>query len=356
MADPRFVATEAGDGAYIDMICDAYRRARPTSMFAAIAYATHGGVAELSSRLEAMDGWSAVRKRWLVGIDFCRSDPVALEYLNRMPRSEARVFDGRFVVKRDGCVPRVSYHPKLYGFSRNRRAALVAGSGNLSKTGLCVGVEAGMSLANIPAGGPLYPQAWFDRQWRQATRLADIAAAYSDQYADLANRLHPAPTEDDAAPESAGARGQLTASQLRKLAVCDYLWIDAGQITRNRGPVLPGNQLMLKRNTRVFFGFPARDLEPDTAVGHVAVEYAGAVRDDCSLRFSNNSMDVLTLPVPGDQGPPTYDNKTLCFERIGIRRFRLTVGSGRDASRWKRESKAVDGDFQMGSGREWGVF
>ena len=166
----------------------------------------------------------------------------------------------------------------------------------------------------------------------------------------------PALTEEDTAPESAGTHGQLAPAQLRKLNVCRYLWIQVGNLHFNRGPGRPGNQLMLKRNTRVFFGCPARDLARDTALGHVAIEYAGNTRYDCSLRFSNNSMDVLTLPVPGVEGPAAYNQETICFERIGVRQFRLVVGAPRDVTRWKRRSEALDGYFRMNSGREWGVF
>ena len=177
-----------------------------------------------------------------------------------------------------------------------------------------------------------------------------------DRFQSLENRIDPAPTEDDAAPESAGARRQLTPGQLRKLKVCRHLWIQVGNLHFNRGPGRPGNQLMLKRNTRVFFGFPASDLEPDTALGHVAIEYAGNVRYDCSLRFSNNSMDVLTLPVPRVEGPAAYDQETICFERTGVRQFRLVLGAHRDVTRWKRKSKEIGGFLRMNSGREWGVF
>ena len=356
VASMQLRATEPGDGSYLELIAQAYLHIRPTAMMAAVAYATHSGVAELLGRLAAMDGWDQVSKRWLVGIDFCRSDPTALEGLDGQRRSNVRIYDGLFVVGRDRCIPRVSFHPKLYAFRHRRKEAVVAGSGNLSRTGLCVGVEAGLSVCEFPGKDSRFLHGWFNRQWGLATPLADIAVEYSDRFQSLENRTHPAPTEDDAAPESAGARGQLTPGQLRKLKVCRHLWIQAGNLHFNRGPGRPGNQLMLKRNTRVFFGFPARDLGPDTALGHVAIEFAGNVRHDCSLRFSNNSMDVLTLPVPGADGPAAYSRETICFERIGVRRFRLVLGAPRDLTRWKRRSEGIDGYFRMSRGREWGVF
>lgn len=357
MPSIQLATTNPGDRSYIELIAGAYARNQPTAMIAAVAYATHSGVAELLGRFEALDDWGHVRKKWLVGIDFCRSDPMALEELNSLPRSRVRIYDGRFVVGRDRCTPRVSFHPKLYVFQRgNENAAVVAGSGNLSRTGLCMGVEAGVSICDVPDADAGTLETWFDRNWQEATRLSDIAVQYDDRFQALENRSHPIPTEDDVAPESTGKRRQLTPSQLRKLNVCRHLCIQAGNLHENRGPRRPGNQLMLKRNTRVFFGFPARDLDRDTAVGRVAIEYAGNTRDDCSLRFSNNSMDVLTLPLPGGEGPAAYDQKTICFEQIGVRQFRLVLGNRRDVTRWRRQSKAIDGYFRMPSGREWGVF
>ena len=356
MASMQLTATDPGDGSYLELIAEAYSHIQPTAMKAAVAYATHSGVAELLGRLAALDGWDQVSKRWLVGIDFCRSDPIALEGLDGLPRSNVRIYDGLFVVGRDRCIPRVSFHPKLYAFRRRRKEAVVAGSGNLSRTGLCVGVEAGLSVCDVPGRDARSLHGWFNRQWGLATPLPDIAVEYNDRFQSLENRIHPAPTEDDAAPESAGAQGQLTPDQLRKLKVCRHLWIQAGNLHLNRGPGRPGNQLMLKRNTRVFFGFPARDLDPDTALGHVAIEYAGNVRYDCSLRFSNNSMDVLTLPVPQAGGPAAYDQETICFERTGVRQFRLVLGAHHDVRRWKRKSRKIGGFFRMSSGREWGVF
>ncbi len=360
MPNVKFVTTKKNDGSYVDGVAAAYSSVRPTQMMAAVAYATHSGVAELVHRLEAVAKLESVRKRWLIGIDFCRSDPVALGELDGLAKSDVRIHDGTFVVGRNGCCPRTSFHPKVYAFRRNTERAVVVGSGNLSRTGLCVGIEAGAVVAEPSASAFRRFRTWFDGHWEEATPLGEIADGYDARYRAADNRKHPMPTDDDAAPDSAGTGVQLTPVQLRRLNVCKHLWIEAGKLTRNLGPDRPGNQLMLKRNSRVFFGFLARDMSKDTMIGHIAIEYGGEVRDDCSLRFSNNSMDVLTLPLPGSEGPATYDHKTLCFEQVGLRRFRMIVAP-RTRTSWKRRSKSVDGDFRMKGngkkpGREWGVF
>lgn len=352
----RLLATEANDHSYADLIAAACQDSAPTHVRIAIAYATHSGVGELCQCLEPIPSWRRARKQWLVGVDYCRSDPKALRHLDGLTSSQVRIYDGVFVCGRRGCAPRVSYHPKLYVFTRNGSSATVVGSGNLSHTGLRSGIEAAASIRSSNVASIRETIRWFRSMWRSATPLTSIAADYEDQYAAQDNRRQPAPVEDDAAPPSAGRRGQLTPAELRQLRVCDHLWIEAGNLHENRGNGRPGNQLMLKRNSRVFFGFQARELERDSPVGTVAIKYCSEERTDRSLRFSNNAMDVLTLPVPGDGGPAAYDQETLLFVRIGVRRFRLKLAQQGDKANWRRRSKSIGADFRMSSGREWGVF
>ena len=356
MARARLLISDPPDQRYEELIREAYELTRPTCMRVAVAYATHSGVAELIDLLGSSVNWNQLTKKWLVGIDFCRSDPVALNHLNGLSRSELRVFDGKFVVTRKGCVPRKSFHPKLYEFKGTKQSAVVTGSGNLSQTGLQTGVEAGIYLSSANFAEVQELDGWFSLHWRRATPLAGILKQYKVQYRDTANRRHPVPTDDDVAPVSAGRPGQLRPAALRQLNTCINLWIQAGNLHKNRGKKRSGNQLMMKRNTRVFFGFPARDLDTDTLIGHVAIEYDGSLRSECSLRFSNNSMDVLTLPIPGSEGPAQYDRETICFKQVGVRRFRLVLGRPREKSRWRQASKAINGAFKMKSGRQWGVF
>lgn len=356
MAPNDILTTHARDRRYAELIRNAADGLELLRAEAAVAYATQSGVAELCGVLDQVGRWRGAQKRWLVGIDYCRSDPQALAHLDSLPRSEVRIHDGRFVVGREGCPPRVSFHPKVYVFLGRTGVRVVVGSGNLSQTGLRIGIEAA-ALIRSPSARPMAAvTAWHKSLWAAATPLQEIAAAYAARYAAIENRQRPSPVDDDIIPVEAGIRNQITASQLRQLRVCECLWIEAGNLHLNRGPEQPGNQLMLKRNTRVYFGFQASDLEPDTAVGWVAVRHDAHERADCSLRFSNNSMDVLTLPIPGDGGPDKYDREVLLFRRLGVRRFELSLASNGDFQKWKRESRRIDGLFRMASGRRWGVF
>ena len=121
----RLLATDARDGRYMDMIRATFEYTQPQWICAAVAYATHSGVAELDAMLSGLTDWRQTRKQWLVGIDYCRSDPLALAHLNKLPNSKVRIFDGKFVSGRKGCVPRNSYHPKAYLLLGSKRSAAV---------------------------------------------------------------------------------------------------------------------------------------------------------------------------------------------------------------------------------------
>ena len=349
----RLLATHANDGRYLELIKSAYERTKPEHICAAVAYATHSGVADLHDVLSSLPGWRSAKKQWLIGIDYCRSDPLALAHLSGLPKSHVRIFDGGFVATRSGCVPRYSFHPKAYLLFGSSKSAAVVGSGNLSRTGLQFGVEAAAAVRNNSAIADM--KTWFRDQWRSATPLQDVKVRYQGQYESAANRSHPQVSEDDALPESATKGAQLKPHELRKLRVCRHLWIEAGKVTPNRGPKLPGNQLMMKRNTCVFFGFPATDRPQNSAIGVVTIELGGQRTQGRPLRFSHNSMDVLTLPIL-EEGE-AYSQETLHFEQIGVRVFRLTIGSRHEIRLWKKRSKTIEGTFQMKGGRrQWGVY
>jgi hypothetical protein len=112
---------------------------------------------------------------------------------------------------------------------------------------------------------------------------------------------------------------------------------------------------MMKRLTRVFFGFPPLDLSRNSLVGNIYIHYNEHMTQ-CSLTYSDNGMDKLVLPIPGTVGPAEYDAQNLHFEQIAPRHFRLLIGSNRDKAAWRRRSTAVSGAYRMSSGREWGVY
>lgn len=113
---------------------------------------------------------------------------------------------------------------------------------------------------------------------------------------------------------------------------------------------------MMKRLSRVFFGFTSAAVPENTHIGNVEISFNDGQGALFPLTYSDNKMDKLVLPIPGAGGPPVYDNEYLLFRRITPGVFELTIGTNVAKAQWLRRSGAIDGSFHMASGREWGVF
>lgn len=357
---------------YRTLLTEVARAGAVKRLDAAVAYATHGGAVCLVELLTKEMGasWKAVNKRWLVGIDWLRSQPEALDLLDDLENSGVRIHDGKSIVSRLGCTPKLPFHPKVFLFDGEQLDAAVIGSGNLSRNGLLRGHEVGTAIfvgvgsdevAKVLRNQLRDLSAWFEALWKQSTPWSAIRSKYLSVYESKTNFVAITPTDDDAADTddvqvSTGTRA-FSPNQLRQLRAARSFWIEAGTLSKNRGPTLPGNQLMMKRFTRVFFDVPARDVPRDTHVGIVKISHGKFVRDDCTIRFSNNGMDVLLLPVPGQGGPPTYDDRILCFEREKSGTFALTVHPLSAVGQFTKRSDTVGARFGMsGSGRRFGVY
>lgn len=331
----------------------------------AVAYVTSGGACDLVKGLSGVLGgaWGGIEKRWLTSFDYCRTEPIALDVLLSIPNSSVRIHDAQFCLSHGGS-PKVPFHPKAFLIRSNQRDYALAGSGNMSRSGLSRGFEAGLALG-ISRVAPVEPTAlasiqalrnWFSTTWSGAIPLdTPLLTNYSNLFEHKDNLKSPVPTEDDVASSDTGG-GSLSSKDLQKLRVCRHLWIEAGNITKNRGPKLPGNQLMMKRLSRVFFGFNPTAVSENTPIGLVAMKFNGGAMDQYSLTYSDNKMDKLILPIPGNGGPAAYDNHYLLFWRMMPGVFRLTLGGKTEKATWLKRSGAIDGAFKMSSGREWGVF
>jgi hypothetical protein len=331
----------------------------------AVAYVTNSGARDLLQRVSNTLGgdWAAIPKRWITSFDYCRTEPAALNGLLSLPNSSIRIHDAAFCLEHAGA-PKVPFHPKAFLIRTNQRDYALAGSGNMSRSGLSRGIEAGLvlSVSRIPPDEPTATAAihgmstWFSRTWRASTPLtAPLLGSYSQVFENKDNLKAPTPTEDDVASTDTG-RGALSTRDLQRLRVCRHFWIDAGNITKNRGPDLPGNQLMMKRLSRVFFGFDSTAVPENTHIGDVEISFNGGRGAPLSLTYSDNKMDKLVLPMPGVGGPVAYDNEHLLFERVMPGVFKLTIGTKATKANWLKRSTAIEGAFRMSSGREWGVF
>jgi hypothetical protein len=361
-----FFVGQPRDGSVIDHLADLASSGDYGHVDVAIAYATVGGVIELCRAMPP--AFESIAKRWLVGIDWCRSDPDALAMLSKLKNSQVRVHNGASLVLKPGCYPDRPFHPKGFIFWSKSKIALAFGSANLSRNGMTRGHEADLFLQVTHTKANTKSQwaectgakAWFEDLWAKASRLSKVEADYRRRFKAAPKQSRPAPTEDDTASSARVNRAHSFSSEdLVKLRACDSFWVQAGNLHKNRGPALPGNQLMLRALTRVFFEFPADDVPTDTLVGIVAIDLEGTVWSDRTLRFSNNSMDVLALPTENGGQPVSYDGESLLFERIplaGTVQYRLSFGTRADEARWKRASDAIGSTFSMTSGRRFGAF
>lgn len=330
----------------------------------AVAYVTASGAYDLLKRLsETLGGaWAGVSKRWITSFDYCRTEPVALHGLLAVPNSSIRIHNAAFCLEHGGA-PKVPFHPKAFLIRTHQQDYALAGSGNMSRSGLSRGVEAGLVvgvnrvLPDEPAAAVIQAMTdWFSATWASATPLSPaLLARYYELFEHKDNLKAPAPTEDDVASTDTGRRG-LSTKDLQRLRMCRHFWIDAGNITKNRGPNLPGNQLMMKRLSRVFFGFGSIAVPENTHIGDVEIGFNGGQGAQFSLTYSDNKMDKLVLPIPGAGGPPAYDNECLLFLRTNPGVFQLTLGTKPLKAQWLKRSSAIEAAFRMQSGREWGVF
>src|SRR5947209_6941217 len=92
----RYVSQPSGGTNYLSLFRLALDTARFSRFDAAVAYATVGGVESLDDTLQRGVGgqWPHIKKRWLVGIDWCRTEPLAFDRLASMPRSRVRIPSG----------------------------------------------------------------------------------------------------------------------------------------------------------------------------------------------------------------------------------------------------------------------
>ncbi len=364
---------DAGAGVVEETAADLGRIANAfkfVEMAAAVAYANTAGTTALRKAINGASSWTDANKRWLVSIDFGISEPAALETLASLPNSEVRIPDGLEVLARK-LRPRRTFHPKCYVFGKldgsSSNFGCLIGSANMTGGGLAHGTEisAGQiwrgtlsardrkALANARAA-----LGWFETAWDRSDPVAAILTDYKKIKPVARTRSVEDTTEAGELYEPSG--GAVVEGELAvQLANARELWVEVDVLYKNLGPSRPGNQLDLPRGSRVFFGFDPAAVPLNTIFGYVEIQAAGHGWHRKSVRFGNNMMDKVNLPVPGTEGPSSYDHKILLFERQasaakGLPRFRIRLGTKADLKKWKAAA-ANHVDLTMSSGRAYGL-
>lgn len=272
------------------------------NFYGCFAYATQSGFRAFDLGVGS-NFWSETPSRWLFGIDYGRTDPRALKAIAEAENTEVRIFDGNAVVKRPGFKPRRDFHPKVALLENVALGShgLVLGSGNFSYNGLRRSVEAGAAIVTadpIEYGQLIEPvSSVFVGLWDDACPLIDIADEYEARHRELT---------------AAKDMRQMVNS---KVPVTGF-WIEAGYVTKNRGPDKPGNQIFAPNGFRRFFGFK-KNKGNSTLIGEITFKTETGPSVTKNYRKNDNAMEKLTLPMPEDHGFGVYDGKVLVFEPKG---------------------------------------
>lgn len=271
--------------------------------FGAFAYVTDSGVAQMRTHLNRYFG-SSRHCRWLLGCDYGRSHPTALQGLTAIGSSEVRIHDGEYVVQSRAFMPRVNYHIKtaLTLLESGYPCKQIVGSGNLSASGLSLGIEGGcvVDFAEVDRESGTAFISVLEKMWEEAAPLASVLEEYEAHYPLVSSPIVGSAV-DDHHPDAT-----------------ELFWIDVGYVTKNRGPNRPGNQFDLPKRSHVYLGLEEvhnptlnsqlGDLRIRTPIGQVV---------ERPLRYGNNAMEKLTLPIPEQNGYQCYDGKILTFELEG---------------------------------------
>jgi hypothetical protein len=195
--------------------------------------------------------------------------------------------------------------------------------------------------------------------WAVADSLAEVLPLYKKVW----QQKVIVPSEDDTYLVNLykGSKNVVTSGiEAVQLAKAQGLWVATDTLYKNRGPEKAGNQLDLPRGSRVFFGFRAAEVPKNTIFGELTVQCEGFKPAVRTMRFGNNMMDKVNLPVPGPEvGPKTYDHSVLLFQRHGRDTsgrplFVVKIGGDADLAKWKKTAAGfLEGKMQ--SGRRYGL-
>lgn len=351
-------------------ILGAYRRlassVRFDRMTGLFAFASFKGTRLLCESLGSdVANWGRVSKRWVVSVDGGITEPEALRFLLRQRRTELWVPNADAVLARN-LRPLHRFHPKSLLLEKQTTVfeptGLLVGSANMTCSGLCFGFEHAVSVELTPSSAtehlpPDILQGVLALE-QTISEAARIDQSFIDRYDLIRQRLPRIENEffeDPRANLILQDRPTIDLSEAISLASAQNLWVDIEYVVQNRGANEEGNQIDLKRGTRVFFGFGDASLSKNSPIGTVQIRF-GSHAAARNLRFGNNSMDKLDLPIPVMEGPPSYKNQTLLFTKASDGTFTLTLGTQTDIGKWKQKSREANSLFTMRSGREYGVF
>ena len=317
MAELIYVVQRPGEGA---SILSAYRQLangvafdRLTAMF---AFASFKGARLLTTAIsESLPNWRRTRKRWVISVDGGITEPEALRFLLRLQRSEVRVPDGHEMLRR-GLRPVNRFHPKTILLEAAegafRPVAIAVGSANLTCSGLCFGHEhtllAGLDhLDGVPAG----IAAGLESLHTMLESTPTIDEDFVDRYAAIRPARPSLPEEDRRSEHILQDRSAIAAVEAAALARASGLWVQVDYVVPNRGPNEEGNQIDLKRGTRVFFGFGDGALRGTPQSGRFASDMGPTQRFETSV-LETTKWTSSTSPCQIKRNLPRTEIRHCC--------------------------------------------
>lgn len=329
----------------------------------AVAYVTKEGCRRVANGFgSTLPRWESMDKRWLTSFDLGVTEPAALEFLSSLPNSEVRIAGAERALSAH-LRPSIHFHTKLYLLACHDSPdckAIFSTSANLTENGLYFNAEQATASVWSP---PL--DRWGRLQLarlRQETEFMDQMFAEAaplngdllDRYRRLWKPNRAREVESGIASVVIQPHPVVGLTEAVTLATARSFWVRVtDRVVPNLGDDRPGNQVDLQRGSRAFFLVDIREVLPNTQLGEVSIRFEGEVSVR-GMRFGNNGMDKINLPPL--EYPRTYARQTLLFERLGEGVFDLTIGTPRQASRWRKLSETQGTLYTMKSGREYGVF
>ena len=368
MKAPRLIIQGLNNGSsVVGLIKDIATKAKYKRVTGVFAYATAAGVKLLIDALrENTKGWNEIEKRWVVSIDYARTEPEALKKLVGLNNSFVRVPFFEAIMK-NKFKPKRNFHPKTILFDSRRGVeigpvGIVVGSGNLSISGLSLGYESAISInwANRISKKDRDGVKSIITEIDSIGELFDIATPITISMINAYQAKRPKIKHDlddevDEVKTITKKKTEVDVAKAIALKTSTHFWIDVRYVVPNLGKGKPGNQIDMQRGSRTFFGFSPEIIKRNASLGDIAIQYDDKTAT-CHMRFGNNYMDKLNLPIPGEDGPATYQNKTILFEKQKSGSFLLSVGSKSDIAYWKKLSQRRRTLYKMQGGREYGVF
>lgn len=371
MHSHEFIIQDAAAG-HVSTVLNAMRQVASTTAFdnsrVSVAFASWKGCQNLHKHLaDSARSWISARKRWLVSIDFGQTSPDALTFLAQLRNSKVRISDGVALLN-SALVPKRAFHPKTFVLTGNEKSlapelAIVSGSANLTYGALNTNAE--HVFVSRRWGEPdahdqpvLDALSRFRRWWELAW---STATPYSDDFIGQYEAIYKPAKQLQDAEELSGSFGRpgdtvVELDEGARWAASKFFWIEVGKLYKNRGPKRAGNQLDCRRGTRVFFGFPPNAVATNTVLGHIAIAYTGKPAQLRSVKFGDNAMDKVNLPVPGESGPESYDDSVLHFERTARDRYALSKHPVSTAEKWASKSKRQGLSYSLAGGRRFGFY